>query len=64
MTQTRLAMDAAFDEALGLIDAAPTKLALYRRYKDTERDGRLSLAQKAMLKERYYARLHEEGWTW
>lgn len=57
-------MDAAFDEAMALLDTAPTKFALYRRYKDTERDGRLSLAQKAMLKGQYYERLHEAGWTW
>ena len=60
----RLAMDFAFEEALDLVNAAPTKILLYRRYKDGERDNRLSLEQKAMLKSRYYERLKEEGWTW
>ena len=64
MPTLRAEMDAAYDEWDAQLQTAPTLAALYARLKDSERDARLSLAQKAILHSLYRHKMQEEGWQW
>ena len=59
-----LEQEAAFREHGEAIGAAGTLKACYARYKDAEKDKRLSFAKKKLLHEQYESRMTAEGWTW